>query len=110
MSRATKETLMNKEVIAIDQDPLGKQATQISVKGDIETWARPLEDGSVAVGIFNRGLATERVSVRASDLKLSGNVTARNLWSHKAVRPQDGTFFGSVPTHGVLLLRITPAK
>ena len=48
----------------------------------------------MAVGIFNRGLATKRVSVRASDLKLSGNVTARDLWSHKAVLPQDGTFSG----------------
>ncbi len=110
MTPATKEILMNKEVIAIDQDPLGKQATQISVKGDIETWARPLEDGSVAVGVFNRGLATKRVSVRTSDLKLSGNATARDLWSHKAVLPQDGTFSGAVPTHGVLLLRVTPTK
>ena len=110
MSPATKEILMNKEVIAIDQDPLGKQATQIAVKGEIETWARPLADGSVAVGLFNRGPASAEVSVSTSDLKLSGKVRARDLWSHKVVLPQGDAFSGTVPSHGVLLLRITPKK
>ncbi len=110
MSPATKEILMNKEVIAIDQDPLGKQATQISVKGDLETWARPLADGSVAVGLFNRGPASAEVSVSPSELKLSGKVTARDLWSHKPVSPQGDVFSGTVPSHGVLLLRVSPKK
>ncbi len=49
MSDATKAILLNKEVIAVDQDPLGKQASPVK-NGDLETWVKPLADGDVAVG------------------------------------------------------------
>ena len=57
MTAETKEILLNREVIAVDQDKLGKAATQISKDGDKEVWARPLDKGAYAVGLFNRGTA-----------------------------------------------------
>ncbi|RDJ93981.1 glycoside hydrolase family 27 protein, partial [Lacticaseibacillus rhamnosus] len=60
------EILTNKEVIAIDQDPLGKQATRVAKDGDLEVWARPLSGGAYAVGLFNRGAATAKVTARSS--------------------------------------------
>ncbi len=110
MSLATKSILLNKEVIAIDQDPLGHQATRLSVSGDVETWSRPLADGSVAVGVFNRGSASTRVTVKASDLKLSGAVRARDLWAHKDVSATNGAFTASVPSHGVFMLRVSATR
>jgi alpha-galactosidase len=110
MSQGTKDILLNKEVIAIDQDVLGKQAAQLSVHGEVEIWTRPLADGSVAVGVFNRGGSATKASVKLSDLKLAGKVKARDLWSHKDVSFDNGAYSATVPTHGVLLLRMTPAK
>ena len=62
---------MNREVIAIDQDPLGKQASPVK-NGDLETWVKPLADGGVAVGVVNLGAAAAEVTVKASDLGLNG--------------------------------------
>ena len=56
----TRDILLNKEVIAIDQDPLGKQAKRVSKQGDLEVWARPLANGAYAVGLFNRGPAAAK--------------------------------------------------
>ena len=55
MTRETLATLTNEEVIAIDQDPLGRQGKRVSQNGTTEVWARPLADGSTAVAFFNRG-------------------------------------------------------
>ncbi len=72
MSDATKAILLNKEVIAIDQDPLGKQASPRK-DGDLETWIKPLADGSVAVGVVNLGNAPSQAAVNSHDLQLGGN-------------------------------------
>jgi alpha-galactosidase len=106
MSEVTKSILMNKEVIAVDQDPLGKQASPVK-KGDLETWIKPLSDGSVAVGIVNLGSSAAQTTAHASDLHLAHAVTkARDLWSHNEVQFVSGAYAASVPSHGVLLLRV----
>jgi alpha-galactosidase len=93
-------------VIAIDQDPLGKQASPAK-NGNFETWVKPLSDGSVAVGVVNLGAAAAQATVRASDLHLGGKLTkARNLWSHKDVKFTQDAYAAQVPSHGVLLLRV----
>jgi alpha-galactosidase len=97
---------MNREVISIDQDPLGKQASPVK-NGDLETWIKPLADGSVAVGVVNLGGAAAQGTIHASDLHLANAVTrARDLWSHKEVKFVNGAYAAPVPSHGVLLLRI----
>ena len=106
MSPATKAILLNKEVVAIDQDPLGKQASPVK-KGDLETWVKPLADGSVAVGVVNLGAAAAQATVQASDLQLTGShYSARDLWMHSDVKFTGGAYSATVPTHGVLLLKV----
>jgi len=103
----TRSILLNKEVIAVDQDALGKQASPVR-NGDLETWLKPLADGSVAVGVVNLGAAAAQVTVKASDLGLSGKVKkARDLWAHQDVKFVGGVYAATVPSHGVLLLRVS---
>jgi alpha-galactosidase len=107
MSAVTKSILLNKEVIAIDQDPLGRQASPAK-SGDLETWVKPLADGSVAVGVVNMGSSAVQATVKASDLQLGGKVKkARDLWAHKDVKFAGGAYSATVPSHGVLLLRVS---
>jgi len=107
MTETTKSILLNKEVIAIDQDPLGKQASPAK-NGDLETWIKPLADGSVAVGVVNLGSAAAQATVKAADLGLGGPVKkARDLWAHKDVKFAGGAYSASVPSHGVLLLKVS---
>jgi alpha-galactosidase len=107
MTEQTKAILMNREVIAIDQDPLGIQATPRR-SGNVETWVKPLADGSVAVGIVNLGSTSATATVLAGDLGLNGPVkSARNLWTHKKVEFKDGQFTESLSPHETLLLRVS---
>ncbi|MGB8258957.1 MAG: glycoside hydrolase family 27 protein [Terracidiphilus sp.] len=107
MTAETKSILLNKEVIAIDQDPAGKQASPAK-KGDLETWIKPLADGSVAVGVVNHGASPADGTVNAADLNLDGAAKhARDLWSHKDVKFAKGVYTATIPSHGVLLLRVS---
>ncbi len=105
MSDATKSILLNKEVIAIDQDPLGKQASPVK-NGNLETWIKPLKDG-VAVGVVNLDTAPATATVKAGDLGLKGSVrSGRDLWAHKDVKFDNGSYSAAVPAHGILMLRV----
>jgi alpha-galactosidase len=107
MTDATKAILLNKEVIAVDQDPLGKQASPVK-NGDLETWIKPLAGGGVAVGVVNLGSAAAQTTVKAVDLGLGGKVKkARDLWAHQDVKFTAGAYAATVPSHGVLLLRVS---
>jgi len=107
MSDVTKSILLNKEVIAIDQDSLGKQASPVK-NGDLEMWVKPLADGAVAVGVVNLGSTAETATVKAADLLAGKRVKgARDLWAHQNVKFTNGAYSKSVPPHGVLLLRVS---
>ncbi len=106
MSPVTKSILMNSEVIAIDQDPLGKQASPIK-EGDLETWIKPLADGGAAVGVVNLGPAAVQTTIQTSDLNLARPVAkARDLWSHREVQLIKDSYTATIPSHGTLLLRV----
>ncbi|MEO6923628.1 MAG: glycoside hydrolase family 27 protein, partial [Bryocella sp.] len=108
MSAATKAILLNKEVIAVDQDRLGKQATPVR-KSQLETWVKPLADGSVAVGVVNLGSDAAHATIQASELHLNGKARrARDLWAHKDVKFRNGEYSAEVPSHGILMLRVRP--
>ena len=110
MTAATREILLNREVIAVDQDALGKQASPIS-GGDLQTWIKPLSDGSTAVGVVNMGAAEAAATVKVSDLGVGAGVkSARDLWRHVDVAFHDGAYTANVPSHGVLMLRVSEAK
>ncbi len=108
MSAETRAILLNKEVIAVDQDPLGKQAERRWKDGDAEVWSRPLADGSWAVGVFNRASKERSVQFEWTAAGLPGRpVAARDLWTGSELRGElSGEFHGEVPGHGVVLLRV----
>ena len=110
MTDETKSILMNPEVIAIDQDPEYKPVTSVSSDGKIEVLMRPLHDGSVAVGLFNRGDVPTEAQFARSNLpaNLGGKGTkARDLWKNEAVAMEGDLFKATVPSHGVVLLKIS---
>jgi alpha-galactosidase len=109
MSDETRSILMNKEVIAIDQDPAAKPVQTLSVSGQMETLTRVLADGSLIVGIFNRSETVMPAALSWNSLPAgySGKKLAvRDLWKHESVALNGGQFTESVPAHGVRLLRI----
>jgi alpha-galactosidase len=98
--------LTNKEVIAVDQDPLGKQARRVSKDGDLEVWARQLSDGGYAVGLFNRGENSAKVTARWSDIGLNGKARVRDLWAHADRGEVADQFSADVPSHGVVMIKL----
>ena len=106
MNDETKSILMNREVIAIDQDPSAKPVTKISEQGPTLVAARPLYDNSLAVGLFNRGEAAATIIVRWADLGLQGKLSVRDLWAHQDLGARDDQFSVTVPPHGVVLIRV----
>ena len=106
ISPEISEILLNKEVIAVDQDPLGRQAKRTSKAGDLEVWARPLSDGGHAVGLFNRGTSTAKVTARFADLGINGKCKVRDLWAHADRGTTADAFTAEVPSHGVVLVKL----
>jgi alpha-galactosidase len=106
MSQATHDTLMNSEVIAIDQDKAGRQGSRVTKDADKEVWTRHLANGDLAIGLFNRGDSAATITATWSDLKLSGNHKVRDLWQHKDLGSMKDSFAAQVPSHGVVLIRI----
>ena len=112
MSQATKDILMNAEVIAIDQDAAGKQGTRIRVEGGSEVWAKPLKQkGAVAVVLFNRGEAAADISANWGEVGLpSGKAKVRDLWAHTDRGVFTDSFKANVPPHGVMMLKIVSTR
>ena len=110
MSDATKAILLNKEVIAIDQDPAGFEGRRLGKDGDIEIWAKQLHDGGRAVALLNRGVAAKDISVAWTDIGYPDSLPAsvRDLWSKKDLGQRKGSFSAGVPSHGVVLVTIKP--
>jgi len=105
-----KEILTNREVIAVDQDPLGLQGHRVKREGDREVWAKQLADGGRAVVLFNRGSKPATLSVSWTDLGYPPHLSAgvRDLWAGKNLGKLSGTFSAEVPSHGVVMVTINP--
>eukprot|EP00455_Lapot_gusevi_P013790 TRINITY_DN167_c0_g4_i2.p1 TRINITY_DN167_c0_g4~~TRINITY_DN167_c0_g4_i2.p1 ORF type:complete len:398 (-),score=141.16 TRINITY_DN167_c0_g4_i2:65-1207(-) len=110
MSAFTQETLMNREVIAINQDSLGIQGTRVKSAGFLEVWAGKLADGGYAVVLFNRDAAAATITVNWADIGLAANVQAkvRDLWLHQDMGHFTSSYSAHVESHGVVMVRITP--
>jgi alpha-galactosidase len=102
--------LCNHEVIAVDQDPLGKQARIVHQDHGELVLAKDMEDGSKVVGIFNLGRGSERFSVAWSDLGVTGKQRVRDLWRQKDRGVFASLFETEVPRHGVALFRLEQVK
>jgi alpha-galactosidase len=102
----TLSLLTNDEVLDVHQDALGKQAARIAQQGGLEVWAKDLDDGSTAVGLFNRGESAATVRARWSDLGLTGKYLVRDLWRQKDAGIFDNEFPATVARHGAVMIKL----
>ena len=108
MKPEVKAILTNREVIAIDQDPLGKQAARVYSDGEVEVWARPLAGGAMAVAVLDAGVerySTHPFHLDLGKLGLKGAQQAKEIWSGKSMELTDKMPL-EIGWHDVLLLRI----
>jgi alpha-galactosidase len=107
----TTSLLTNDEVLAVDQDRLGKAALPLYNKGNIRYWVKPLADGSKAAGIFNLGGEKREITVALTDLGLkNGKYRTRDLWRQEDLGTFDESIKVKVPSHGVVLMKFTPVE
>lgn len=104
----TRSLLANDEVIEIDQDPLGKGAGCIAEGDDWEIWARPLEDGSVAAGLYNKSSREQTIPFDLEAAGLLCKWRVRDVWRQEDVGVFLGTYEASVPGHATHLIRLFP--
>jgi alpha-galactosidase len=108
MSPAIKEILMNREVIAVDQDKEGKQGKRLSKSDNQEVWVRELSGRALAVALFNRSTESANMTVAWSDLGLKKTPRhVRDLWTHSNVSVHGPKYSTAVIGHGVVMLRVT---
>jgi alpha-galactosidase len=105
MSDSIKEILLNKEVIAIDQDKAGHQGVRVRQDGELEVWKKPLAQG-VAVALFNRSKDAAKMTVKWSEVGVTKkSPKVRDLWGHKDIKAP-GEYAVEVPSHGVVMLKV----
>lgn len=110
MDETTRSILLNREVIAIDQDSLGVQGRRVHKDGASEIWVKPLSGGARALLLFNRGEAPATIRATADQLGWPAGIRAkvRDLWAHKDEGRWTGSIQASVEPHGVAMFRIEP--
>ena len=112
MKREIKGILTNKDVIAIDQDPLGRSASRVYADGEVEVWARPLAGGAMAIAVLEAGegrYASHPFHLDLKKLGLHGPQTGKNLWTGETVTLTNGMPI-ELATHDVLLVRVPAPK
>jgi alpha-galactosidase len=102
------ETLTNEELLAVNQDPAGHIATKVRDDGDLEVFARELDDGSYAVLLLNRGAATANItfSPRADLQAPMDSYSVRDLWQHRDMGAYEIPFTAEVQSHEARVFRI----
>jgi alpha-galactosidase len=112
MKPEIKAILTNRDVIAIDQDPLGKQGARIYSDGEVEVWTRPLAGGALAIAVVDAGdsrYSTHPFHLNLRKLGLAGTQTGKNLWTGKAIELTDNEPL-ELAGHDVLLVRVDAPK
>lgn len=102
----TIDLLGNPEVLAVNQDVMGKAAGRIRGDGRVDVWARPLSDGTMAVGLFNRNPVAAPISTTWKELGMSDRQPVRDLWQHKDLGMFDTGFAATVPRHGAIFIKV----
>ena len=103
----TRNLLTNDEVLALQYDALGKQAVRVATIGGVDVYAKPLEDGSRALGFFNRGKTAEKIVFnKLNRLGLNGTLKVRDLWRQQDLPEAKGALNLEVPADGVVLLKL----
>jgi alpha-galactosidase len=104
----TLNLLTNDEVLAVNQDPLGRQARPLSKTPTTQVWVKDLYDGSKAIGFFAMGERTEEVEFDLRQVGLGGDVRVRDVWRQVDIGGIRGKLSARVGSHGVALFRVTP--
>jgi alpha-galactosidase len=107
MSPETLAILTNKDVIAVDQDKLGKQGDRVWAEGPTEIWAKPLSGGAKAVALFNRAPDPKSITLKLSEVGFGANAKMRDLWTGKDVTATNGSYTVLIPKHGTVLLKVS---
>ena len=104
------EILLNKDVIAVDQDPMGIQGRLVHKDGDLEVWSKQLADGGRAVVLLNRSDKPAKIAADWRDLGYPATLPAsvRDLWAHQDLARQTGSFSADVPSNAAVMVRVTP--
>jgi alpha-galactosidase len=112
MDARTRAILLAPEIIAIDQDPLGRQARRVSKSATTEVWSRPLADGSRAVALLNRGTAPATIAIDWTAIGYPSGLaaTVRDLWAREDVARPTGRYAATVRPHAAMIVKITPAS
>jgi alpha-galactosidase len=106
----TRQILLNRDVIDVDQDSLGAQGTLVEQPAEgLQVWMKPLTDGSRAVVLLNRTALQSRISASWWRLRLHGRARARDLWTHADLGTFSDRFAATVAPHSVVMVRIVPA-
>ncbi len=110
MNDDIRDILTNKEVIAVDQDPLGRQGRRVKNAGGLEVWEKPLQDGGRAVTLLNRTGAQANISVSWPEIGYPSHVEAkvRDLWAKKDLGEMHDSFSAPVASHGLVMVTIRP--
>jgi alpha-galactosidase len=109
--RFTTALMTNHEVLEVSQDVLGRGASRVYQRERLELWARPLADGTIAAGLFNRGLRAAPVTATWKELGIRGAQRVRDLWLHRDLGRFTDRFTTTVPAHGAVLVKIgTPRR
>lgn len=106
----TISLLTNNEVIEVNQDPLGKQGTVVAEKASVVIYAKPMEDGSMAIGLFNRSERYEKATVTWKQLGIRGEQKIRDLWRQQDIATSNKDFTTDIAPHGVRLIKIYPGN
>ncbi|HLW94970.1 MAG TPA: hypothetical protein VKS25_06315, partial [Solirubrobacteraceae bacterium] len=111
ISAASLNTVTNKRVIAIDQDPAGAQGVEVSASGNGEVWAKPLIHSNMAIALLNRSssaisISTSAAALASDGLPSAGSYHVTNLWSG-AASTSNGTFSAQVPAYSTVLLQVS---
>jgi alpha-galactosidase len=107
MSEQTKEMLLNREIIAVDQDSKGEQGRRVWDEGPLEIWVKPLADSSKAAGLFNRGESTLKITLNLSQIGMGPKARLRDLWEHRDLGSVENSYTADVPKHGVVMLKVS---
>ncbi|HEX4083795.1 MAG TPA: putative Ig domain-containing protein [Chthoniobacteraceae bacterium] len=109
MSDFTRSLFENDEVIAIDQDALGREGSRLKTIGTVEIWTKPLSGGALAVAFFNRGSAMARVEINPRELGLTAPCRVRDVWRQKDL-PQGEGMAVSLGANGAEMFRLDPDR
>jgi alpha-galactosidase len=107
MSDDTRAILTNKNLIAIDQDPLGRQGYRVSMKEGLEVFVKPLQGGDTAVCLLNRGDQEKQLDFAWKEYGIGSGHSIKDLWKDRQTGTTDTRFRGTLGRHQVIVLRLS---